>query len=168
MKCMWIWDDMNWKHSGWDKTATILQTLFSNAFSWTKMYECCLRLHQSLFINFELTIFQHCSDIGLAPIICASLSLNELILSTLYLNWSALIWQKPICSQHLISEAGISLGMGLTNERWCYIVMMSLIGWTHTQNDPCEVCRISCELICEVPCGFSRFWQPFLMGSSVQ
>ena len=23
------------------------------------------------------------------------------------------------------------------NERWCYIVMLTLIGWVHTQNDPC-------------------------------
>ena len=26
------------------------------------------------------------------------------------------------------------------NERWCYIVTSSLIGWAHTQNDPC-VCN---------------------------
>ena len=32
---------------------------------------------------------------------------------------------------------GIILGMGLANERRCYIVMLSLIGWAHTQHDPC-------------------------------
>ena len=32
---------------------------------------------------------------------------------------------------------GIILGMGSANERRCYIVMSSLIGWAHTQNDPC-------------------------------
>ena len=31
---------------------------------------------------------------------------------------------------------GIILGMGWANERWCYIVTSSLIGWAHTQNDP--------------------------------
>ena len=31
---------------------------------------------------------------------------------------------------------GIILGMGSTNERRHYIVMSSLIGWAHTQNDP--------------------------------
>ena len=30
----------------------------------------------------------------------------------------------------------IILGMGSANERWHYIVMSSLIGWAHTQNDP--------------------------------
>ena len=33
--------------------------------------------------------------------------------------------------------SGIILGMGSANERWCYSVMSSLIGWAHTQNDPC-------------------------------
>ena len=33
--------------------------------------------------------------------------------------------------------AGIILCMSPANERWCYIVMLSLIGWAHTQNDPC-------------------------------
>ena len=32
--------------------------------------------------------------------------------------------------------AGIILGMILTNERWHYIVMLSLIGWYHTKNGP--------------------------------
>ena len=45
-------------HWGWDKIA-ISQTTFSNAFSWMKMYEFCLRFHWSLFLRFELTIFQH-------------------------------------------------------------------------------------------------------------
>ena len=31
----------------------------------------------------------------------------------------------------------IILGMVSTNERQCYIVMLSLIGWAHTQSDPC-------------------------------
>ena len=35
--------------------AAILQTLFSNAFSWMKMYEFRLRFHWSLFLKLELT-----------------------------------------------------------------------------------------------------------------
>ena len=31
--------------------------------------------------------------------------------------------------------AGIILCMSPTNERWCYTVTPSLIGWVHTQND---------------------------------
>ena len=28
----------------------------------------------------------------------------------------------------------------LANKRWCYIVMLSLIGWVHPQNDPWKCC----------------------------
>ena len=38
---------------------TISQTALSNAFSWMKMHEFRLRFHWSLFLKFELTIFQH-------------------------------------------------------------------------------------------------------------
>ena len=31
----------------------------------------------------------------------------------------------------------IILGRGLANERWCYIITLSFIGWSHTTNDPC-------------------------------
>ena len=33
--------------------------------------------------------------------------------------------------------SGIIKGMGSANKRWRYNVMPSLIGWAHTQNDPC-------------------------------
>ena len=35
--------------------------------------------------------------------------------------------------------SGIILCMCPTNERWRYSVMPSLIGWVHTQNDPCTL-----------------------------
>ena len=35
-----------------------------------------------------------------------------------------------------ISGAGITLGVGKANKRWYCILTLSLIGWTHTQNDP--------------------------------
>ena len=40
-------------------------------------------------------------------------------------------------------NAGIILCMRPANERRCYIVMSSLIGWAHTQNDPWK--RLSCH-----------------------
>ena len=38
----------------------------------------------------------------------------------------------------LATTAGIILCMLPANERWCCSVTPSLIGWTHTQNDPCS------------------------------
>ena len=46
-------------HWGRDKIDAILQTTFSNAISWMKMFEIWLRFHWSLFLRFELTIIQH-------------------------------------------------------------------------------------------------------------
>ena len=46
-------------HWCWGKMDAILQMTFSNAFSWMKIYEFCLRLDWILFLGFELTIFQH-------------------------------------------------------------------------------------------------------------
>ena len=37
---------------------------------------------------------------------------------------------------------GFILYMGPANERDSYIVMVSLIGWVHTQNDPCSSCLL--------------------------
>ena len=45
-------------HWGRGNIAAILQTIFSNAFSWMKMYEFRLRFQWYLFLGFELTIFQ--------------------------------------------------------------------------------------------------------------
>ena len=40
--------------------------------------------------------------------------------------------------------SGIILWMHPANERWRYIVTLSLIGWVHTQNDPCVVGILLC------------------------
>ena len=42
-----------------DKMDAILQTIFSNAFSWMKMFQLRLKFHWSLFPRVKLTIFQH-------------------------------------------------------------------------------------------------------------
>ena len=55
---------MRWKmaaiHWGRDKMAAIFQTTFSNWFSGMKMYEFRWTFHWSLFLEVQLTIFQHC------------------------------------------------------------------------------------------------------------
>ena len=38
-----------------------------------------------------------------------------------------------------IHSSGIILCMLPSNGRWCYNVALSLIGWVHTQNDPCSL-----------------------------
>ena len=42
-----------------DNMAAIFQTIFSNAFSWMKIYAFRLKFHWSLFLRVKLTIFQH-------------------------------------------------------------------------------------------------------------
>ena len=46
-------------HWGRDKMAAIFQMTCSNAFSWMKIYEFCLRFHWSLLLRFKLVTFQH-------------------------------------------------------------------------------------------------------------
>ena len=46
-------------HWGRDQIDAISQTTFANAFSWMKINEFPLGFHWSLFLRFELTIFQH-------------------------------------------------------------------------------------------------------------
>ena len=46
-------------HWGWDKIAAASQKMFSNTFSWVKMYEFWLKFHWSLFPGVQLTIFHH-------------------------------------------------------------------------------------------------------------
>ena len=54
----WDWGELV-NTLGLKKTATIFQTLFSNTFSWMKIYEFWLRFHWSLFVRVQLTTFQH-------------------------------------------------------------------------------------------------------------
>ena len=48
-----------WTHYGWNKMATISQTVLINAFSWKKISEFQLKCQWSLFWRIQLTIFQH-------------------------------------------------------------------------------------------------------------
>ena len=56
----------------------------------------------------------------------------------IYPHWSHhninVLWSKS--NRSLNRSAGIILCMCPANERQCYNVMSSLIGWAHTQNDP--------------------------------
>ena len=47
-----------------------------------------------------------------------------------------------LCICSTLSIPGIILSMGSANERRRYYVTPSLIGWTHTQNDPCIQMRL--------------------------
>ena len=46
-------------HWGRDKMDAILQTTFSNAFYWMRMFKYRLKFHWSLFLRVQLTISQH-------------------------------------------------------------------------------------------------------------
>ena len=43
-----------------------------------------------------------------------------------------------IMAPYNMMKTGLILGLHSANERQCYFVIMSLIGWTQTQNQPCE------------------------------
>ena len=62
---MWIKTDLT--HCRRDKMAAIFQTTISNTFSWIQIYKFRLIFHWNLFPGVQSIIFQHCSDIGLAP-----------------------------------------------------------------------------------------------------
>ena len=47
------------RHRARDKMAAILQTTFSHAFSWMKIYKFRLRFRWSLFLGVQLTIFHY-------------------------------------------------------------------------------------------------------------
>ena len=55
----------------------ISQTTFSNAFSWMKMFEFRLKFHWSLFLRFQLTIFQHWFRYWLGAVQATSHYLNK-------------------------------------------------------------------------------------------
>ena len=50
---------IDFTHCGRDKINTMLQTPFSNAISWMKMFEFRLKFHWIMFLKVQLTIFQH-------------------------------------------------------------------------------------------------------------
>ena len=85
-------------HWGRDKMAAIFQTTFSNAFSWMKMFEFRLKFHWSLFLWFQLTIFQHWFRYWLGAVQATSHYLNQWwliywrIYASLGLNELSHIW----------------------------------------------------------------------------
>ena len=64
-------------HWGRDKMAAVSQTMFSNIFSWMKMYEFRLKFHWSLFLRFQLTIFKHWFRYWLGAVQATSHYLNQ-------------------------------------------------------------------------------------------
>ena len=56
------------------------------------------------------------------------------------------------------TDTEIIFRMRPTNERQCYIVTSSLIGWAHTQNDPCWS-RVGVTMsVSSIPLFFPFFW----------
>ena len=59
------------------------------------------------------------------------------------LLWVCLvIYVLPQSMQCCMQYLGIIFRRGPANERRCYIVTLSLIGWAHAQNDPLILCSI--------------------------
>ena len=66
--------------------------------------------------------------------------LNGTRLYFIYYQFHIITWPAPVIySVHKIFDSctGFILCMHPSNERRRYIVTLSLIGWAHTQNDPC-------------------------------
>ena len=57
--CGWLYKPYALTHWVQDKSATISQMTFSNAFSWMRMYAFHWRFPRCLFLRFQLSIFQH-------------------------------------------------------------------------------------------------------------
>ena len=99
-------------HWGWDKMASILQTTFSNAFSWMKMYKFRLKFHWHLFLGVQLNILQHWFRQWLGTVQVTSHYLNQwwLLYWCVYaaknslrpgLNWFRWLGSKQATSHHL-------------------------------------------------------------------
>ena len=54
-RCLGSFNSLRLRQNG----RRFLQTMFSNAFSWMKIFEYRLKIHWSLFLRVQLTIFQH-------------------------------------------------------------------------------------------------------------
>ena len=66
-----------YQHWGRDKMVAVSQTMFSNAFSWMKMYEFRLKFQWSLFLRFQLIIFTHWFRYWLGAVQATSHYLNQ-------------------------------------------------------------------------------------------
>ena len=84
-------------HWGRDKMAAI-----SHAFSWMKMFEFQLKFHWSLFLRFQLTIFQHWLRLWLGADQATSHYLNQLWLDyrRIYICVSRPEWVKWVCASN--------------------------------------------------------------------
>ena len=64
------------------------------------------------------------------------------IIWILYLSSCSVNYYMQLKSFTMENNVGIILDMGSANERRRYIIMSSLIGWAHSQNDPCKALPI--------------------------
>ena len=64
-------------------------------------------------------------------------SKHTLCQCTAYWHWETTINLNTLPFWQIWPYSSIILCMCPANERWCYSVTPTLIGWAHTQNDPC-------------------------------
>ena len=102
------------KHTeAWKKWKYILHTTFSNAYS--------SKSHVIFWFAFCWGLILWCSWHGaLLQVIPCCWKGNKPWSESMMSHWNPriVLWMHPV------------------NERWCYILTLSLIGWAHTQNDP--------------------------------
>ena len=102
-------------------------------------WKCEFRLpfHWSLFLRVQWTISSTGSDNGLAPaVVSICLSQWWLIYWHIYASCKFLSLAQVMACWSQTVASGIRLGMHPANERRCYIVTMSVIGWVHYWTDP--------------------------------
>ena len=125
-------------HWGRDKMAEIFQRIFSNAFSLMKVHEFVLRFHWSFFLRVQLTLSETII-VSLLTHICVT---QPQRVKCTYFDF---IGNNALRRVMILIKAGNShirwySEMGSANERRCYIVMSSHIGWAEIQNDHCILC----------------------------
>ena len=111
-------------HWGRDKMAAVSQTMFSNAFSWMKIYEFCLKFHWSLFRRFQLTIFQHWFRYWLGAVQATSHYLNQ---------WWLIYWRiYASLGFNELKDLMIQIATGMKFTNGCYWSPYALL-WNSPQ-----------------------------------
>ena len=96
---------------------------------------CCLNWTQFFSVFLEVKIFFFfLNKQSVSNFLCINNTLSFAHYMTVVLSLYVQKWLVAIAW----AVAGIILCMRPANERWSYNVMLSLIGWGHSQNDPCN------------------------------
>ena len=130
-------------HWDWDKIAVIFQTTFSNAFSWMKIYEFHLSFHWSLFLRFQLMIFQHWFRQWLGAEqatshylnqwwlvywrIWASLGLNDLNTSCRFFSYLIIHYKGEECVENMFWAYLCDVSQGDQHKRYSQTLWQNLL-----------------------------------------